>query len=707
MLFLSHKRRLLIKKLHYLVLSLICTLNLFSQTEEQVAVLISDLQKIYFEVESDYRVDKDTSSSTELLTSLGNFKIIDTNNYGYISYLDTFYKAKEDLLRKQIGLSATAGFVQNIDPTFADVDENLIYQRRYQAGLDWQILKGGFIDNRNQIKSIPAERSYFNYLEHFQKANAVFGPKMNQCLYWFNKKKIEILEERSELLNTQIILAEKLYFLKKIDKQDVLILQTRLAEVEGMKGIYAAYNEELDQGFNNETYELEAPLFDLNYEVLFGALENQFVMDSISIELEKAIMDQQNWYTEIGLRAYTRYNIYDLVSTNPSYRAFFSLGLTATAPIPFAMKEKRKMEQVRIQRKSENLQKQSTDKRLEILNEAYEYRYKLKQYVGFHQKKILALESLRRERVKEKLLDADFNPLNALHIIDNIMQLDIELLDLKQNLYLKVLRIQNKQMETPLESMVVPMDLPNFFDFEDRTNRGVYVWSKTFRGEISEFLAEYALYNKFDQVYLAAASKDTLKATKQKFIAELQKRGVKHEWMIGDNRLLEKEDIVETIFKRLAYYDDTTYTGLHIDIEPHTRDDYQENKAELLQQYVNQIERLSIACKEKGIALAIDVPLHYPQEYLDQLFELVDNVHFMCYENIKPTYVARKTELYRTQYPEKVHIAVRTEDFENRLEMEKYVRNFSKDYGVYSFDFHDLRRMIEQDTKVLNTDEKY
>lgn len=695
------------KIIYYLILTILCIPTIFAQTEEEVTGLIKDLQKIYTSVESNYRNDKDTSSSKKLITNLGSYKLVDDNSYGYTSYLDTFYKAKEDLLRKEIGLTANAGFVQNIDPTISDVDENLIYQRRYQVGLDWQILKDGFIDNRNQIKGIPAERSYFNYLEHFQKANGDFGPKMNQCLYWFNKKKIEILEERGKLLTQEIGIAEELYFLKKVEKQDVLILQTRLAEVQGMKGIYAAYNDELDQGFSNSIYELEAPLFDLNYEVLFGALENQYVMDSISVQLEKAIMEQQNWYTEIGLRAYTRYNAYDLVTTNPTYRAFFSLGLTATIPIPFAMKEKRRMEEVKIQRKSENLQQQSTDKRLEILNEAYEFRYKLKQYVGFHQKKILALESLRRERVKEKLLDADFNPLNALHIIDNIMQLDIELLDLKQNLYLKILRIHNKQMEIPMEKMVVPMQLPNFFDFEDKTTRGVYVWSRIFETEDPEFIAEYTVYNRFDKVYLAASSEDTLKPYKLKYIFELQKKNVPHEWMIGDNKLIDEKNVGNKIFSKISQYGDTLYNGIHIDIEPHTREDYQENKDDLLTKYVAMLKDIRKECDSRNKILSVDVPLHYPQEYLDQIFEVADNVHFMCYENIKPEYIARKTESYRENFKKKVNIAIRTEDFENRLEMEKFIREFSKNYDVQKFDFHDLRRIFEQDTKIFNRDEKY
>ena len=80
----------------------------------------------------------------------------------------------------------------------------------------------------------------------------------------------------------------------------------------------------------------------------------------------------------------------------------------------------------------------------DLLNDAYEYRYKLKQYIGFYEKRQRYLELLRQENVLLKLDPIDFNPIKALGLIDDILKIDIELTDLNQNMYLKLLKFYTK-----------------------------------------------------------------------------------------------------------------------------------------------------------------------------------------------------------------------------------------------------------------------
>src|SRR5690606_1537799 len=103
-----------------------------------------------------------------------------------------------------------------------------------------------------------------------------------------------------------------------------------------------------------------------------------------------------------------------------------------------------------------------TNNEIDILNESYEYRYHLKQYVLFYQKKQLILEKIRQERVKEQLKDADYSPVHVLELIDQLYQIEIELLDIKQNLYIRLLKIHEKLKIIPMEQIAVPFELTNF-----------------------------------------------------------------------------------------------------------------------------------------------------------------------------------------------------------------------------------------------------
>ena len=57
----------------------------------------------------------------------------------------------------------------------------------------------------------------------------------------------------------------------------------------------------------------------------------------------------------------------------------------------------------------------------------------------------------------------------------------------------------------------------------------------------------------------------------------------------------------------------------------------------------------------------------------------------------------RKLESYTDSYKSKVVIALRTEDFENRLEMEDKISDLQKRLGINEFAYHDLRRIINFD----------
>jgi hypothetical protein len=671
--------------------------------EDSVAQEINTLRLLFFEKESELQNKKDSATTKIILQNISNYRPV--NQRDTTSFQDNYYDAKAALLRKEWGLSGRADILQNLNPTFSDADDQILYKRRYQVGVEWDILKDGFLDKRLELKGIPSQKAYYQYLENYKNSKMDFGPKMNECLYFFNAKKIKLLDQREILLNQQLKSAFKLFNLKKITRENVLQIQTRIAETQGMRNIYESYNINLAPGNDSLFYENEAPLFDLNYSYFFDRLATGLAADSVFEMLKESSESQRKWYNDVGLKAYSRYSYYDLIKV-PNKRAFFSIGLTATVPILFTTKEQKAVDQANLLRRQYDLQKQQTDKRLEVLNEAYEFRYHLKQYVIFHQKKILQLEALRRERVKSKLLDADFNPQKGIELLDNILQIDIEMLDLKQNLYLRLLRIHDKQSEVEIKNMIIPMALPNFEDIEDKITRGMYVWSKAFSEENTKFIEEYLIYNNVDRIYLAVQENDSNLVQKNNLSKELKSHNIAIELLIGKNKLIDSKNIAKDIQQLTSGFKQSNYSGIHLDIEPHTMEGYKENKVEMLQKLITRAKEMRTYCDSNKLTLSMDIPLHYGDTVINELISIVDRVHFMCYENVKPEYLIRKLNLY-SKMQSKVSFALRTEDFLNRAEIEKLAQQISSATNITNIDFHDFNRFVKFDKESLRPDAKY
>lgn len=665
---------------------------------------IQSLQKIFEKEEAKLTQEKPVSRDSSVITFLSKLNL-QKDTASAFSY-DNYYDAYKNLLKKQTGLSIGADALQNFNPTQADLEENILYERRAQLSLEWNLLKDGFFESQQKLKSIPAEQNYFNHLASNESKDD-FGIKMNECIYWFNEQKKMLLNERQRILDQQINYLEELYFAKKIDKERLLRSQTRLAEINGMKGIYNSYNQHIATRFDSILLHKEVPLYDLNYDYFFSVLNSQELADSMRIFLMENMASQHKWYNEIRLKPYVRYNFYDLLPTAAtSYRTFFSAGLTANIPIPFTNKEQEEVDKYKTQRSIYTLDTDLKNQRIELLNLAYEFRYQLKQYIIFHQKRILANEEIRKERVKAKMLDADFNPLHGLELIDNLLQIDIELLDLKQNLYIKLLRIHSKQQNVPLDTMIVALDLPNYFDFEDETQRGVYVWSKVFETQNPAFIHEYIVYNQFDEAYVAVGENDKQIAAKNTLAKLLNKSDIDIYPVIGQNKLMDSDDYTEDLQQILDQCGKWNAKGIHLDIEPHTRSDWKTNRGALQERYLAIVDQTRKLCDQKGWTLSIDLPVNSDSSFVKQLYGKVDMIRFMCYENVKQEYLERKLNPYK-DFKNKTTISLRTEDFKTRDEMEAFAKLLFRETGISSFGFHDLYRLIELDKKTMMQDEKH
>lgn len=595
-----------------------------------------------------------------------------------------------ELAKRDYGVGLTGSYLENINPTVGDLEDNLVYERKFNVGAEWKLLKNGFFENkvkariledkilREQMNQDAAQEKY-NYLKRFDRT-----------IYTFNVVKIKLLYERREQLQKQYEIVSQLVYLKRLRKEDLIRMDTRLAEVESLINVYQSYNLYLNpQGEVLEFDQDNLPLIDLNYVKIFKLLGEQ----TDSMLAERQYKDYYKWYHEISLRTYARYNYYDLIDMNN--RSFFSAGFNFNIPIPFNTKLRNEVENERFKYDNQRIVQNRVNLHEEVLDIGYEFRYKMKQFISFVQKRKLFMEKLRVEKVKVRLRDNNIDPLMGLDLHDDLLQIDIELVDLLQNMYLKALKVHSKIPHANIRDIVHFQTTEEINEYLDDKERSVYVWSKTFEDYSPEFLAEYSIYNEFKKIYVAITDKDT-GAAKMDFMEYAAENAEVHV-MIGDNDLIYEDEPAVRIDKMLSQYQKNRPVGIHLDVEPHTFDDWGSDRQKLVKMYLEMLGKVSTYCKDYDYKLSVSIPLHYSEDMVDRILTLCDEVYFMCYENVNTDYIDRKITTYKDFAQDKIVLAFRTEDFLNRVEMEEKINDVRKQTNITRFAYHDLRRIVSFD----------
>lgn len=660
------------------------SLSAFGQVDSIFSVKTKALQELFSE--RNYEAVQFSNTSIQVIKSISLDKRDDENTTN-----STYLEKQKELLKRDNGLSLTGSYLENFNADIADLNDNLVYTRKFQAGINWNILKNGFFDNKVDVKLIEDRIEREKLKNETKNQSSHYLKRFDKTIYVFNKAKIELLENREASLQKQYKLLKELVTLKILPKQDLLVIEGRLSEIQSLKQVYGSYNMYLNDKDDSLTLSLDnLTLIDLDYNSIFKLIEEQ----TKEVMGNNTYSNYYKWYHQIGLKANVKYNYYDLIGSNN--RDFWSAGLNLNIPLFRQTKLKNEIAHEKWKYDNEQLLNSRTDLHEDVLNVAYEFRYKLKQFVAFYQKRKIFEEKLRIENVKVRLGDRYVDPMGGLNLVDDIVKIDIELIDLLQNLYLKALKIQSKIAFSKIEDVIVNSPIYVIDEYAKDKVKGVYVWSKTFDENDAGFLAEYCIYNHFHKTIVSASVNDS-RLEKKKTFAKFLKNKSDYYLMIGSNKLFYHEDILGEIDKIYGDYKGVDVKGIHIDIEPHTFPEWKTDKMKLLDKYVKMIGEISVYCKTNNLELDISIPLHYNELIIDKLFTLVDQVYFMAYENVKDEYVYKKVQKFVDNQSGNIVIALRTEDFNNRLEMNDKVDALKKITNVQHYAYHDLARLLKQD----------
>ena len=139
----------------------------------------------------------------------------------------------------------------------------------------------------------------------------------------------------------------------------------------------------------------------------------------------------------------------------------------------------------------------------ELYNHYYEYEYAHRKFVQFYHKKLMAINQINRELTKRDLSDPGYSPIEVTKHLDDLYSIDLELLDIQQLMYLKLLKIINYLPPNKWRSIISMEDIQKVFTAFHAKHK-LKIKPVTFEKNQRAFLLNYLEKNDVQDVIVPA-----------------------------------------------------------------------------------------------------------------------------------------------------------------------------------------------------------
>lgn len=624
------------------------------------------------------------STGEEVVTTLFKSSFIDSVTLAR----ESLSKSNQKFILADKGLRGGATYADNFTGGFEDL--GFFYRRAFTVGVDWSVLREGFLDNKYSAKQ-----------QFYQdKLNLAMGKQTDaSSLNWITNqinanfdKGIEI--KRKFLLQFVIDyeqIGRDLFLNRYILWEDLLKLKNAAKDIE----VSLALKDGLKEKFSKRpiTFLDSLPVFELNEPVLNDYIKTKIQEDSL-VKMS-ALVNQYKYpyWREISLRPYMRYNFYSY-DVNDRKRDFLTAGFLMSAPLMSRKKSRQSLGdalQHEILSEVRLLQKNNQWLAAQLISS---YRSKLTDYSNAHHKSVVLEEQLRKESVKRQHNDPDFSAIPGLMMLKEWMENDIQTIILKKDLYLllaKIGALTNDVSPTNFVTMFTPESIE--FKPHVKRDKAIYVWSHGFMKASAQEFVDDIQKGGYSKVILSINHNDTLKLKALDVIGLLSAKNIEVHLMIANNEFIypkNKDKLLEALQYNLSV---PGIAGIHLDIEPHTLPDLKEKKDLMYNYYVEMIETVSSQLPA-GNALSVSIPLSYELTYLQKVNRYLDRIYLMAYEHPDAEYIIRKTKEEVSLFQSKATIALRTKDFSSVEEMELMMDKLGVEGGFGFFAIHDYSGLV-------------
>ena len=376
---------------------------------------------------------------------------------------------------------------------------------------------------------------------------------------------------------------------------------------------------------------------------------------------------------------------------------YSSLGLSVSVPIKSGSK-RRDAEEAKRKILTNDEDMSTFGSGSELLNNYYEYQFKKTQFISFYFKKLKAEEKIRKEIVKRDLGLESFSPLHAIALMDEKISIEVELIDIKKDMYLKFLKIYSllkSSNPNSFISVIHPEELVRRY----QGDRYLYVWSDDFKSRpISETIA-YLINSEISVVLLSVGS--DIKGDDPRldaFVSQCNANNIKIQLMIGTKEP-KGDALISSITSKVELAARLGIQGIHLDVEPHTLPAYRGNQEAIMADYLPTLAYARGLVDSARLALTVSIPVNWEGDLLEQVYDLSDKVMLMAYEETNLTDLLRRISEELSTNSQKSVVALSASDFSDRLAFETFIQKLIREGKINAVALHDLGRLIQLDNR--------
>lgn len=636
---------------------------------------------------------------TKSVTDTALLRLLFTHKFDQLNQADAFiqlYTSQMQYLKGDLGLRLSSNYIENFT-TGVISDEDITYLRRVYFGLEWDLLNSGLFANRAKVKALEKQNQIAQLKYQAENKQNSYLYLYAYLTYLFKREKTNLLLRRKEVVDEQVKIARLMYLMRIYPWENLIELESKSAELAAMLADNQVYynqrlKDDMPSFFMDDALMYDfLPVFSIDPQKMIEHFNQSQLDEQIrQLELERYQAEYWRW-NDYVLRPFFRYNILQPDAYN--LKNYASVGLSASLPIKFKSRSQSEVEaRLRIVENEQDINHFAAGN--ELLNHYYEFQFKKMQFTSFYFKKLKIEERLRKEMVMRDFDDESFSPLRVMQILEEKLAVESELVDLKKDMYLKLLKIHtylDVDNPTAYISIVNPNEMGKRYD----GYRYLYIWSEYFGKMSNEHLIAFLQNNEIREVIISPGQDHVGKF--RDFVFKAQNEGIKTHLMVGENRLLEQGP--EALRQWLSRFQDINYRGLHLDIEPHTRADFRDRRSEYMQQYNTLLDEARSFCNSRGILLSVSIPMHYEPSELSDLYSKADKVFVMAYEKPDINFILRRIAEEMQAGKDKMVIALNPDDFADRLSMEAFISRLLAASGLSEIAIHDLRRLIQIDER--------
>lgn len=615
-----------------------------------------------------------------------------------LEHRELIYDYEIKQLKKDIGINFSSSYYFNYDPVLDD-DEffDPITNHRARIGVDWEIFRNGLIGNKVTISRKEREKQ----IELFENKLRVNHDRLyfryNLIIMYFNQGKIKLLERRLAMLDKQLELLYQVYYLKGILYEEIIKLRADMERAQVKISNYQKYNDWiyslLGIYFPDLEYDVNRwPALDIDLDHLVQDTTRQHILDSIDVLTNEVEMLKQNSANQLSLRLQFFESIGGLENGFLDAN-FTTVGarLNIPAEVIFGKKARNELAIVKAQQREKFNYYEQLNKHTEIINYYYEYKYKQEQLVEFMHKIFLYREKIRMEVIDQQNYLDIYRSLRILRYMDVMRQIQTELLDLKQQMYLLLLKIHSKTYYEGISPFVREINIADFFE-RLPANRTLVLEEKALQQHDEYFIKNYLLSNDFEQVIIESQgfqSQEQINGLRE----AIRPKGIKVYKSIDFLQLMNTADDGVNYFAQLLK---TNYDGILVDMSRITTPQRVERARAWLTNY-GVIENHLRAAGHSNANIALRIPLDFP--YLSMakncplvILRLEKNQQHSMLGTVLNRNILR---------PEQLAVAFDASRFKDRVDLEDFIETIISKYRIENVTIEGLSDFITLDTKAF------